>query len=67
LKNFFDNLGTLKNSNLKGICCDMWQPYIDIVRKRASKAILVFDKFLIVIYLTKAVDEVRRQEIREKG
>jgi transposase len=67
LNNFFDNLGPLKISKLKGICCDMWQPYIDKVRERASNAILVFDKFHIVRYLTKAVDEVRRQEIRDKG
>lgn len=45
----------------------MWQPYADVVKARAPKAILVFDKFHIVQHLTKAVDQVRRDEIREKG
>ena len=30
---------------LEGICCDMWQPYINVIRLRAAQAVLVFDKF----------------------
>jgi len=45
----------------------MWQPYVDVVKARAPNAILVFDKFHIVQHLTKAVDQVRWNEIREKG
>ena len=45
----------------------MWQPYVDVVKARAPNAILVFDKFHIVQHLSKAVDQVRRDEIREKG
>jgi transposase len=45
----------------------MWQPYVDVVKVRAPDAILVFDKFHIVQHLTQAVDQVRRDEIREKG
>jgi len=36
-------------------------------RHERPKAVLVFDKFHIVQHLTKAVDQVRRDEIREKG
>lgn len=43
-----------------GICCDMWQPYTDVVKARAPNAILVFGKFHIVQHLTKAVDQVPR-------
>ena len=45
----------------------MWPPYIDVVKARAPRAVLVFDKFHIVSHLMAAVDQVRRDEIREKG
>jgi transposase len=67
LEAFFDILGEERTGQLKGICCDMWQPYIDIIKARAPQAVLVFDKFHIVQHLSRAVDQVRRDEIREKG
>ena len=67
LRKFFDYFGPENISRLQGICCDMWQPYIDVIAERAPQATLVFDKFHIVQHLMKAVDQVRRDEIREKG
>lgn len=67
LEAFFDWFGPERSERLEGVCCDMWQPYIDVIKSRAPAAILVFDKFHIVQHLSRAVDEVRRQEIREKG
>ena len=67
LEAFFDYLGPEKTAALEGICCDMWQPYIDVIKDRAPQAVLVFDKFHIVRHLMEAVDQVRRDEIREKG
>lgn len=67
LEGFFDYIGQERTQQLEGVCCDMWQPYVDVVKARAPKAILVFDKFHIVQHLTQAVDQVRRDEIREKG
>ena len=67
LKAFFDALGPERTAALEGICCDMWQPYIEVIKVRASQAVLVFDKFHIVSHLMAAVDQVRRDEIREKG
>lgn len=67
LETFFNWLGEERAARVEGICCDMWQPYIDVIKARAPKAVLVFDKFHIVQHLTKAVDQVRRDEIREKG
>jgi transposase len=64
---FFAFLGPEKTAALQGICCDMWQPYIDTIKAQAPQAVLVFDKFHIVRHLMEAVDEVRRDEIREKG
>lgn len=67
LERFFDWLGPEHTQRLQGICCDMWQPYADVVNARAPQAVLVFDKFHIVQHLTQAVDQVRRDEIRDKG
>ncbi len=67
LNGFFDGLGQEKTAALEGICCDMWQPYIDVIKNRASQAVLVFEAFHIVSHLIKAVDQVRRDEVREKG
>lgn len=67
LEAFFDFLGPEKTAAVEGVCCDMWQPYIDVIKRRAPQAVLVFDKFHIVSHLMAAVDQVRRDEIREKG
>ena len=67
LKAFFDFLGPERIGKLKGICCDMWQPYIEVIKERAPQAVMVFDRFHIVRHLMDAVDQVRRDEIREKG
>ena len=64
---FFDWFGEERTAAIEGVCCDMWQPYIDTVKERAPQAVLVFDKFHIVQHLMRAVDQVRRDEIREKG
>ena len=67
LEAFFKFLGPEKTAALDGICCDMWQPYIDVIKEQAPQAVLVFDKFHIVRHLMEAVDQVRRDEVREKG
>ena len=67
LESFFEWLGEERTKKLEGVCCDMWLPYVDVVKDKAPQAILVFDKFHIVRHLSKAVDQVRRDEIREKG
>ena len=67
IKAFFEFLGPERSKQLQGICCDMWQPYVETIQEYAPDATLVFDKFHIVSHLMKAVDEVRRQEINEKG
>ena len=49
------------------VCCDMWQPCVDVVRARSQGVIVVLDKFQIVQHVTQSVDQVLRDEIREKG
>ena len=58
LEAFFDFLGADRIAALEGVCCDMWQPYINVVKARAPWAVLVFDKFHIVSHLMTAVDQV---------
>jgi transposase len=67
LRAFFDFLGEERSARLQGVCCDMWQPYADVIQARAPQAVLVFDKFHIAQHLSRAVDQVRRDEIRDKG
>ena len=67
LREFFDFFGKNRAKQLQGVCCDMWMPYINVIEEKAPKAVLVFDKFHIVRHLMNAVDQVRRDEIREKG
>lgn len=65
LRTFFEEFGTDIANQVKGVCCDMWQPYINMVKEYLPHATLVFDKFHIVAKLLEAVDEVRRDEVRE--
>jgi len=51
LRQFFAFLGPEKTATLQGVCCDMWQPYIDVIQESAPRAVLVFDKFHIVRHL----------------
>ncbi len=64
LKEFFKEHEEAIKS-VKAVCCDMWQPYIDMVKKYLPDATLVFDKFHITQHLMQAVDEVRRDEVSE--
>lgn len=65
LRAFFEEHGEALEQRVKGVCCDMWQPYIDMVKQHLPNATLVFDRFHIMQQLMQAVDAVRRDEARE--
>lgn len=65
LEGFFAVHGEVLRDKITGVCCDMWQPYIAVIRKHLPHATHVFDKFHIIQKLLKAVDEVRREEARD--
>lgn len=65
LKAFFAEHGKALKDKVKGVCCDMWQPYIDIIHDNLPDTPLVFDRFHIMQQLLKAVDGVRREEAHE--
>ena len=62
LRRFFEEWGPEKTARIRGICCDMWAPYISVVQEKAPQAVLVFDKFHIIHHLLDAVSKVRRDE-----
>ena len=65
LETFFDYLGKERCEGIDAVCCDMWAPYIDAIKKRLPDALLVFDKFHIVRHLLDAVDTVRKEEAQK--
>jgi len=70
LRQFFREHGEVLKGCIQGVCCDMWQAYVEVLEQELPDAILVFDKFHLIRHLHKAVDEVRRQEAahhRKKG
>lgn len=62
LRRFFNGWGREATGRIEGICCDMWAPYIKVVRERCPDALIVFDKFHLVRHLIEAVDKVRKLE-----
>jgi transposase len=64
---FFAEWGTERIAAIEAICCDMWEPYVGIIRIYAPQALLIYDKFHIVKHLHEAVDQVRKDEAREKA
>lgn len=52
--------------NIKEVCCDMSPAFISGVEKQFPSARLTFDKFHIMKIINKAVDEVRRQEQKDR-
>lgn len=63
-KAFFRFLGKRRSGSIREVCMDMWVPYFNAVREMAKKAVIVFDRFHLVRHLNDAVDEVRREMVR---
>jgi len=57
-------LTNTQRNNVKTICTDMWDSYIYAAKQYFSKAKHCHDHFHIVGYLNKAVDKVRRREVK---
>jgi len=64
LVRFFTPLGRRRAATIQVVCLDMWKPYLKAVREHARKAQILFDRFHLVQHLNRAVDEVRRSEMR---
>lgn len=62
MRAFFEEWGRDNLRKIRGICCDMWAPYVKVIKEFLPHVILVFDKFHLIRHLLNAVDEVRREE-----
>jgi transposase len=65
LLTFFREFGPERSASLKYICSDMWAPYLKVIKKKARNALNILDRFHIMKKFNEAIDEVRRQEVRE--
>jgi transposase len=61
---FFDMLGDTRSRAILFVASDMWKAFFSVVRERCSTAIHVLDRFHVTQLLSKAIDDVRRQEVR---
>ena len=64
LRRFFQWWGKQRTAAIQGVCCDMWQNYIDVVTEYCGEQVIVFDKFHIIRHLMEAIDKVRRMEAK---
>lgn len=62
---FFDMLGAQRTEQLRFVASDMWPAFLTVVRIRCAKAIHVLDRFHVMQLMSKAVDQTRRDEVRQ--
>ena len=65
LLGFFRILGKENSRRIRYVCTDMWKPYLKVIRKKLPTVLHILDRFHIVAQLNKAVDEVRRDEVKK--
>lgn len=63
LDSFFDMFGS-RARWLRYVASDMWQAYLDVLARRAPRAIHVLDRFHIVARMNEAIDKVRAAEVK---
>jgi len=53
-----------QRTQVKSISMDMWKAFIGAAQKTLPQATIVHDKFHLIGYLSKAIDKVRRKEVK---
>jgi transposase len=64
LEKFFKLLGRDRCSQVQFVCSDMLKGYLNAIAKYATQAVHILDRFHIMQLLNKAIDEVRREEVK---
>ena len=66
LDGYFDRFTAEQLGRIQAVAMDMWEPFAASVRAHLTDADdkIVFDRYHLMGYLTKAVDTVRKQENR---
>jgi len=67
LKQFFEQLGPERCAKLEAVTIDMSGAYIKAVTEASPEATIIFDRFHVQRLASQAVDEVRREEVRNAG
>lgn len=62
-----NSLSQEQRSDVKTICTDMWEPFIYAASVYYPKAKHCHDNFHLVGYLNKAVDKIRRREVKNQA
>lgn len=65
LLRFFRFLGKERTARLQFICSDMWRGYLKVIRKKASHAVHVLDRFHVMQRINKAINDVRAAEVKQ--
>ncbi len=65
LRKFFLWLGPKRSAQIRFICSDMWQPYLNVIAERAPHALNILDRYHIAAKMNQAIDAVRAKETRE--
>jgi transposase len=65
LLRFFREFGKDRCLRLRFVCSDMWKPYLKVIKKKAANALNILDRFHIMKKFNEAIDEVRRQEVKQ--
>jgi len=63
---FFDEIGEEARARIEFVAIDMSAPYRKAVEAKVPHAKIVYDRFHVQQLVTKAVDEVRREEWRKR-
>jgi len=65
LNDFFDELGPERTQALTHVTQNLSAAFSKVVKQRAPQALQVFDRFHVQKLANEALDEVRRQEVRD--
>jgi len=65
LLRFFRFLGKDRTAKLLFVCSDMWQAYLKVIAKKVPHAIHVLDRFHVMQKMSKAIDKVRAEEVKQ--
>lgn len=61
---FDNNLSLEQKKNVEQISVDMWEAYSIVIKEELPNSKIVHDRFHLIQYLNKAVDQVRRREVK---
>jgi len=65
LDTFFANMPENVRNGIRAVAIDMWEAYINAVRKWCLNADIVFDLFHVVKAFNKVIDDIRNEEFRK--